>query len=149
MKYDFNAVRQMLDQGVSVEDLCNEFAAEVNKVTAELEEENKTKRRYQLMLEDITNEWNALIDYTWEEHKLPKECAQALYITPKFVDTIVNVITELMAVNNDFVSLIEKLVNQTNTIKEAKKIVAKPIDNNTKSNSGIFEQVIADFLNDR
>ena len=143
MKYDFNEVRSMLDQGVKVDDLCDAFANEVNRVTAEIEAEQRSEKRYKTMLSDITDEWNAIVDFKCDEHELASEVAKCLHVTPEVVDVLVSTIIGIMAVNGSLVPLIKSIFNEAEKTKNNQKIVAKPVVPNT------FESIIADFLNDK
>ena len=143
MEYDFNEIRSMLDQGVKVEDLCNAFAKEVNRVTAEIEEENKSKRHYQTVLNDLVAEWNSLIDMVGEDYYLTEAQKQALQVTPVIVDILIGMVMGKMVIDETVSQLTKPKSGPTQLCQDDQKIVAKPITAST------FEQTIADFLNDR
>ena len=143
MEYDFNEIRSMLDQGVKVEDLCNAFANEVNRITAEIEEENKSKRHYQTIVNDLVAEWNSLIDMAGEDYRLTETQKQSLQVTPVIVDILIGVIMGKMVIDETVSQLTKSKSGPTQIVKEETKNEAMPIATST------FEQVIADFLNDR
>ena len=144
MKYDFNEVRSMLDQGVKVDDLCDAFANEVNRVTAEIEAEKRSEKRYKTLLSDITEEWNALIDLVCEERNVLQKSAQLLHVNETMLNNIlIGMATGISAINEAIAPTIELISNELSKTVEKGKNEAKSIAGST------FEQVIADFLNDK
>ena len=144
MKYDFNEVRSMLDQGVKVDDLCDAFANEVNRVTAEIEAEKRSEKRYKTLLSDITEEWNTLIDLVCEERNVPQKSAQLLHVNETMLNNIlIGMATGISAINEAIAPTIELISNELSKTVEKGKNEAKSIAGST------FEQVIADFLNDK
>lgn len=145
MDYDFNNVRQMLDEGKSIEDICQAFADEANQANAEYERSQRSQNLYTDALEKVVEAWNELIDRYADIHHIDWGSCKDLYVDRKTVDDLVTLLYEMIGWKDSLAPLIETLVNTTNNKSSEEKIVAKKSGPTQVSN---FSQVIADFLND-
>ena len=145
MDYDFNDVRQMLDEGKSIDDICQAFADKVNEANADYQRSQKSQNSYTDALTKAADAWNESVDRYADVHHIDWGSPADLYINCETVNKLVTLLYEMIGWKDSLAPLIETLVNVTNNKSSEEKIVAKKSGPTQVSN---FSQVIADFLND-
>lgn len=145
MDYDFNNVRQMLEEGKSIDDICQAFADKVNKANTEYQWSQKCQNSYTEALTKVADAWNESIDRYMDVHHIDWDSSADLYIDSKTIDSLITLLHEMIGWKDSLASLIETWTNTMNNKSSGEKIVAKKSGPTQVSN---FSQVIADFLND-
>ena len=146
MEYDFNNVRQMLEDGVNIEDMCAQFAANVNAAQAEINERKKheeiRKQHYNTAKDKVVEAWNECVDVYGKAYGWPGDSISGdYYINSDTVENLISVLSKIMEFGSSLASLTEKISNETDKKPLRQKIVA---NSSTKD----FANVIGDFLND-
>ena len=146
MDYDFNNVRQMLDKGKSIDDICQAFADKVNEANAEYQHEQKRKNTYFESLTRVADGWNDCIDRYADTHNIDSRLVPAdFYITQETVDNIITLVYKIMEWKGSLIPLAKTWANVMSNVSSEEKIVTKKSGPTQVSE---FSHVIADFLND-
>lgn len=145
MDYDFNNVRQMLNEGKTIEDICQAFADKANEANAEYERSQRSQNLYTDALEKVAEAWNESVDWYANVHHIDWGTPADLYIDHETVNSLIALLYEMIGWKDSLVPLIETWTNTMNNKSSEEKIGAKKSGPTQVSN---FSQTIADFLND-
>ena len=125
MDYDFNDVRQMLDEGKSIDDICQAFADKVNEANAEYQQAQKRQNSYTDALVKVADAWNELIDRYADIHHIDWGSCADLYVDHKTIDSLITLLYEMIGWKDSLVPLIETWTDVMNNKSSGEKIVAK------------------------
>ena len=114
MDYDFNNVRQMLDEGKTIEDICQAFADKANAANVEYERSQRSQNLYTNALEKVVEDWNELIDRYADIHHMNWGSCTDLYVNRKTVDDLITLLYEMIGWKDSLVPLIETWANAMN-----------------------------------